>query len=197
MSEPKIKISEIASQLQSHLDLLSQLAREPYLAQVAELSSRIVSSYQDGGKLIIMGNGGSAADAQHVAAEMVARFRRERPAWPAIALNTNSSTLTAIGNDYAYDNVFSRQIEAFAESRDVVIGISTSGNSENVVRALRSAKDRGAWIAVLTGASGGRAGQIVDLCLAMPSEDTPRVQEAHITLLHIVCDLVEEALARE
>lgn len=195
MNDAMNSTAEISAQLRSHLDLVTMLLDEPHLNQVAELAGRLVDSYRRGGKLIIMGNGGSAADAQHVAAEMVARFRRERPAWPAIALNTNSSTLTAIGNDYRYRDVYARQVEAFAGPHDIVIGISTSGNSENVVDALQAAKERGAWCLAMTGAGGGRAGQVADLCLAMPSNDTPRVQEAHITLLHIVCDLVEAALA--
>jgi D-sedoheptulose 7-phosphate isomerase len=185
---------EILTQLQVHQSLLAAISAEPYLSQTADLSAHIIDSYRRGGKLILCGNGGSAADAQHVAAEMVSRFRRERQALPAIALNVNTSVLTAIGNDYAYDQVFTRQVEAFVCPEDVVIGISTSGNSANIVAALRTAKARGAWTVALTGAGGGLAGREADFCLAAPSKDTPRVQEAQITILHIVCDLVEAAL---
>ena len=135
-----------------------------------------------------------SAAAQHIAGAMVARFRRERPAWPALALTTNTSILTAIGNDYSYAEVFARQAEGLVSPGDVAIGISTSGNSTNVVAGLRAARSRGAWTVALTGAGGGLAGREADFCLAIPSKDTPRVQEAHITLLHIVCDLVEAAL---
>jgi D-sedoheptulose 7-phosphate isomerase len=185
---------EILKQLQTHQLLMAAIAAEPYPSQIADLAAHIIDSYRRGGKLILCGNGGSAADAQHVAAEMVSRFRRERQALPAIALTVNTSVLTAIGNDYAYDQVFTRQVEAFARPEDVVIGISTSGNSANVVAALRTAKARGAWTVAFTGAGGGLAGREADLCLAAPSKDTPRVQEAQITILHIVCDLVEMAL---
>jgi len=187
-------MDEIRSQLQAHQALLARLTEEPYPSLVQTLAARIIAAYREGGKLVIFGNGGSAADAQHVAAEMVSRFRRERPALPAIALTTNSSILTAIGNDYAYDRIFVRQVEAMVAPQDVVIGITTSGNSPNVVAALRAARERGAWTAALTGEGGGLAAQAADFCLAMPSRDTPRVQEAHITLLHIICDLVEAGL---
>ena len=185
---------EIMAQLAAHQALMAEVLAGPCVEQVAQLAERLVAAYRAGCKLIIMGNGGSAADAQHVAAEMVARFKRERPAWPALALNANTSTLTAIGNDYEYQDVFSRQVEAFAAAGDVVIGISTSGNSKNVVAALQAARARGAWTAALTGAGGGAAAQVAEMCLAIPSQDTPRVQEMHITLLHILCDLVEAAL---
>lgn len=185
---------ETLAQLRDHQELLEVLCAPPYPDHVAQLAARCVDAYRHGAKLVLFGNGGSAADAQHVAAEMVARFKRDRAAWPAIALTTNTSSLTAIGNDYAYDDVFLRQVEAFVTKGDIVIGISTSGNSTNVVSALEAARDRGAWTAAFTGAGGGRAGQIADLCLAMPSHDTPRVQEGHITLLHIFCDLVEATL---
>ncbi len=185
---------EIGRQLTEHQALIAAIMAEPYLSQVAELVERIVAAYHRGRKLILFGNGGSAADAQHVAGEMVARFRRERPAWPAIALTTNTSVLTAIGNDYAYADIFSRQVEAWAAAGDVAIGISTSGNSANVVAGLKAARMRGAYTVALTGAGGGLASQEADLCLAVPSKDTPRIQEAHITLLHIICDLVEAGL---
>lgn len=188
------QLAEINCQLADHQALLAALMAEPYLSQVAELVERIVAAYRQGHKLILFGNGGSAADAQHIAGEMVARFRRERPAWPAIALTANTSILTAIGNDYAYADVFARQIEAWATVGDVAIGLTTSGNSANVVAGLKAARARGAYAVALTGAGGGLAGQVADLCLAVPSKDTPRVQEAHITLLHIVCDLVEATL---
>ncbi|MBU4305004.1 MAG: D-sedoheptulose 7-phosphate isomerase [Candidatus Omnitrophica bacterium] len=154
----------------------------------------IIGAYQKGKKLLIFGNGGSAADAQHMAAELVGRFKKERRAFAAMALTTNTSILTALANDYNYEYVFERQVEAFAEKDDIVIGISTSGNAANVIAALKKARDIGAVTAALTGAKGIRLKELCEMCIMVPSEDTPRIQEAHITIIHIICKLVEDAL---
>ncbi len=162
--------------------------------EIAQAVAEIVCCFRDGGKVLICGNGGSAADAQHIAAEFVGRFRMERRALPAIALTTNTSILTAIGNDYEYDMVFSRQAEALVEPGDVFIGISTSGNAGSVVRAVEAARAKGAFAIGMTGRDGGKLAQCVDIALKVPSDDTPRIQETHITIAHIICELVESEM---
>ena len=147
-----------------------------------------------GGKILICGNGGSASDAQHFAAEIVGRFEKERRAFPAIALSTDTSILTAVGNDYGYDRVFCRQVEALVSQGDTVIGLSTSGNSPNVVEAMKTAREKGATTIALTGRDGGRLADVADIVLKVPSTRTPRIQEAHITIGHIVCMLVERRI---
>jgi D-sedoheptulose 7-phosphate isomerase len=162
--------------------------------RVAELCVRALNC---GAKLILFGNGGSAADAQHLAAELTGRYLRERRALPAIALTTNTSCLTAIGNDYSYDQVFSRQIEGLGKTGDIAIGISTSGNSKNVILALRVARKLGLTTIGMTGTTGGILSSEADYCLCIPSDQTPRIQEAHILLGHILCELIEESFADE
>jgi D-sedoheptulose 7-phosphate isomerase len=176
----------------------ARVAREleaSFAAGIEEAARRLVDAYRGGGRLLVMGNGGSAADAQHFAAEMVVRYKRERRALPAIALTTDTSILTAAANDYSYDEVFARQIEAHARPGDVVVGISTSGNSENVCRGLLAAKKLGAATIALGGGSGGRMKALADLALIAPSDETARIQEAHITIIHVLCDLVDRAFA--
>ncbi|MFY9269306.1 MAG: D-sedoheptulose 7-phosphate isomerase [Candidatus Manganitrophaceae bacterium] len=163
--------------------------------EIAEAAGLIVQSYRSDGKLILFGNGGSAADAQHIAAELVGRFERERKALPAIALTANTSTLTAIGNDYDYAKIFSRQVEAWVQPADLVIGISTSGNSPNVVEGITSAKAKGAKAIGLTGEKGGKLAPLVDLCLKVPSSNTARIQESHIMIGHLLCLLIEQQLS--
>ncbi|MBI2851735.1 MAG: D-sedoheptulose 7-phosphate isomerase [Chloroflexi bacterium] len=163
--------------------------------EIERMVELVVGTYRSGGKVIIFGNGGSAADAQHIAGELVGRFKLERRAFPAIALNSNTSIITALANDYGYETVFSRQIEALASEKDVVVGISTSGNSPNVINALKAARNKGATTIGLTGGDGGRMVEVCDLCLIVPSQSTPRIQEAHITIGHIICELVERELA--
>ncbi len=153
----------------------------------------IVSAFRSGHKVLLFGNGGSAADAQHIAAELAGKFAMDRDPLPALALTTNTSALTAIANDYEFSDVFARLVKAHAREGDIVIGISTSGNSENVVRGLKAAKAAKAYTIALCGA-GGKLRQLADLTLAVPSEATPRIQEAHITLGHILCELVEADL---
>jgi D-sedoheptulose 7-phosphate isomerase len=186
-------IAEIRSQLRDHCDVMVAIERE--LAPAIESAvSLLVQAFQDGKKLIVMGNGGSAADAQHLAAEIVGRFKLERRALPAIALSTDTSILTAVGNDYGFDRIFSRQVEAHAEAGDVVVGISTSGNSPNVQAALELATERGCRTVALLGKDGGTIKGVAELPLIIPSNDTPRIQEGHITIIHIVCDLLEKTL---
>ncbi|MBR2865841.1 MAG: D-sedoheptulose 7-phosphate isomerase [Elusimicrobiaceae bacterium] len=167
--------------------------KENLAGQVEELAAQIIKAFKNGNKVILMGNGGSAGDAQHIAAEFVGRFKKERKSFPALALNTNTSTITAVGNDYSYDVIFSRQIDGFAQPGDVVIGISTSGNSKNVHLALELAKERGCYTAALLGKDGGTIKDIADLPIIVKWPNTPRVQECHIFIGHSVCDLVDQA----
>ena len=186
-------LAEIKSQLKSHCEVMTALERE--LAPAIESAVAVlVEALRAGNKVLVMGNGGSAADAQHMVAEIVGRFKMERRALPAIAFTANTSILTAIGNDYGFDRVFSRQVEALAVAGDVVICISTSGNSPNVQLALEAAVEQGCRTVALLGKDGGAIGKLVELPLIVPSNDTPRIQEGHITIIHIVCDLVERAL---
>ena len=161
---------------------------------VLDAAAAIIASLRAGGKLLLFGNGGSAADAQHVAAEFVGRFQRERAAMAALALTTDTSVLTSIGNDYAFDRVFARQIEALGRKGDVAFGISTSGGSPNVVAALVAARALGLQTIALTGGDGGAAGRAAAIHVNVPSDATARVQEVHRTLLHVICDIVERAV---
>ena len=154
----------------------------------------LITAYRKGRKALFFGNGGSAADAQHLAAEFVGRYLLQRGSLPALALNANSSAVTAIANDYGYEQVFARQIEALAVPGDVAVAISTSGNSPSVIAAVQSARDSGLLTIALTGPSGGRLRSLVDVLIAVPSEETPRIQECHILLGHALCDAVEQAL---
>lgn len=186
-------LEEMYRQLDAHLQVIEQMKKtlaEPICACV----SLICSTFKKGGKIIVMGNGGSAADAQHFAAEMIGRFMLERKALPAIALTTDSSVLTSIGNDYGFESVFARQIEALAAPNDLVVGISTSGNASNVINAIRAAKAKGVTTVGLIGCEGGEMCGLVDLALTVPSLQTPRIQEAHTTIIHLLCDLVEREL---
>ncbi len=170
------------------------LADANLLSAVEKVANAIVNAYKQGKKVILFGNGGSAADAQHMAGEFVGRFYKERKPLPALALHANTSIVTAISNDYGYDAVFARQVEAHTVAGDVVVGISTSGNSSNVVTAIQKAKEMRAFTVGLTGAKESKLSHVADICLRVPSQDTPRIQEAHITLGHIICFLVEQTL---
>ncbi|MCL4499485.1 MAG: D-sedoheptulose 7-phosphate isomerase [Chloroflexi bacterium] len=181
------------AQLLESLKVKQALAEGDQLETMTEIARSILECYRAGGKVIFVGNGGSAADAQHLACELVGRFEMERSALPAVALNVNSSIVTAVGNDYGFDRVFARQIEAWAKPEDVVVFISTSGNSSNVVEAIEASKAIGAKTVGFTGRTGGRIRSMVDLCLQIPSDSTPRIQESHITAGHIICSLVERA----
>jgi D-sedoheptulose 7-phosphate isomerase len=161
---------------------------------IAAVGEELIEAYRAGRKLLIFGNGGSASDAQHIAAELVGRYYFDRRALPALALTVNASSLTAIGNDYSFDHVFARQVEAFGHAGDVAVGISTSGNSANVIEGVHAAKRMGLVTVGLTGAGGGRLKGEVDYCVAVPSADTPRIQEAHALIGHVWCEMVERAL---
>lgn len=173
---------------------LKKTVADTLSGDILEAANRIKSCLDKGGKLILMGNGGSAADSQHIAAELVGRFKKERRAMPAIALTVDTSSLTALGNDYGFDTIFERQVEALAHENDAVVGISTSGNSENVVRALKKANALGAETIGLVGNNGGKIKEVANLSLVVPSNDTARIQEVHITIGHIICELIEEDL---
>jgi len=173
---------------------LKRTVADTLSGDILEAATRIKSSLDKGGKLILMGNGGSAADCQHIAAELVGRFKKERRAIPAISLTVDTSSLTALGNDYGFDTIFERQVEAHARENDAVVGISTSGNSENVVRALKKANAIGAETIGLVGNNGGKIKEVANLSIVVPSNDTARIQEVHITIGHIICELIEEDL---
>src|SRR6266851_2545538 len=175
----------------------SMLGNRELISTAAKVSEILVHALKQGNKVLIFGNGGSAADAQHIAAELVGRFAFDRPALPALALSVNSSCVTAIGNDYGFDRVFSRQLEALARPGDIAIGISTSGNSANVLRAMSTAKEIGLKTIALTGNSGGKLRNNVDYCICVPSDETPRIQECHILIGHIISELVEREIFHE
>jgi D-sedoheptulose 7-phosphate isomerase len=173
------------------------LRDEGFTGEVLRMGHLLIDCYEAGNKLLVAGNGGSAADAQHIAAEFVSRFNFDRPGLPALALTTDTSILTAVGNDYGYDQLFRRQIEANACEGDVFMGISTSGNSPNVLLALEAAREKGVTTFGLTGRSGGKMRDLCDHCLCVPSTETPRIQEAHIMIGHTLCAMVELALFEE
>ncbi len=162
--------------------------------RIVEVVQLIAQAFRDGKKLLIFGNGGSATDASHIAAEFVNRFLMERPPLPAIALNTDPAVLTSISNDYGYEQIFSKQLAALGHEGDVVIAISTSGNSPNVIKALETAKKNGLKTVVLTGGTGGRMAKTADHTFIVPSKHTPHIQETHITLGHVICQMVDEEL---
>ena|SRR3989338_6311596 len=166
---------------------------ESQVNKIEELAKAMLETIKSGHKILLFGNGGSAADSIHIAAELVGRFRKERKALPAIALTANVSILTALGNDYSFEYIFERQIEAFGNKGDMAIGISTSGSSKNVVAGILKASKMGLKTAALTGSKIGELSKISDLCISVPSLNTPRIQEAHITIGHIVCELIEDA----
>ena len=167
------------------------------LSTIAKVSELLVNAFRQGGKVLLFGNGGSAADAQHIAAELVGRFAFDRPALPALTLSADSSCVTAIGNDYGFDQVFMRQLEALGRSGDVAIGISTSGNSLNVQNAMSAAKKIGLHTVALTGRTGGSLRNMVNHCICAPSDETPRIQECHILIGHIISELVERGIFHE
>lgn len=175
--------------LDAHLKVIEALRRElPVMQKIAE---KMTHALLEGRQIFWCGNGGSAADSQHLAAEFVGRFLRERRALPSIALTTNTSIITAIGNDYGYDLVFRRQVEAICRPGDVLVGISTSGNSKNVLEALQAAREMGVFTVAFTGATGGAMAKLADASLKIPSGETPRIQEGHILCGHMICDYVE------
>ncbi len=165
--------------------------------QIVEFFQRVIGCLRQGGKILFCGNGGSAADAQHLAAELIGRFGKGKPPLAAIALTTDTSVLTCLSNDYGFDDVFAKQVQALGKKGDVLVSISTSGKSENIVRAARCARELGLFTIALTGSGGGALAEVAELCLKVPSENSQRIQEAHITIGHIVLDLLEKKLASE
>ena len=187
----------IAQRFEEHLELVSAVQKDQaLLAKLAAAAELIRTALATGHKLLFCGNGGSAADAQHWSAEFVGRFQKERRGLPAIALTVDTSILTAVANDYGYERVFSRQVEALGQPGDVLIGVSTSGNSGNVVAAVELAKTRGLKTVSLTGCVGGKLAQLTDVCLAIPCKVTARVQEVHSLMGHILCELADEDFKR-
>jgi len=187
------QIERILSIWDEHLEIARRLPG--IAAHVSRAVDVICASLGNGGQLLIAGNGGSAADAQHIAAELTGRFLRERQPLRAIALHGNASALTAVANDYGYGHVFARELSAHARSGDVLLAISTSGNSPNILRAIEAARQKSVIVIGLTGDAGGNMRQLCDLCLCVPSKSTARIQEMHITIGHAICELVEEKLA--
>ena len=185
----------IIKRLKESGDMKNTIAEDPKLMSVIiKIAEIIIEAYKNGKKVILFGNGGSAADAQHITAELVGKYYLDRDPLPAVALTTNTSSLTAIGNGYSLDIVFTRQLKALGQKGDVVIGISTSGNSENVIQAFKVAREMGLITVGFTGKSGGKLRSVADHCLCIPSDDTPRIQEGHITIGHIICEIVEREL---
>ena len=181
-------------QLDEHIHVMN-LVRQ-LTDQVEEVGTQWYNTLTNGKKILLMGNGGSAADAQHIAAELVGRYMIERSGLAAIALTTDTSILTAVGNDYGYGAVFTRQVEALAQPEDIVVGYSTSGNSENVANAMGTAQKIGCKTIALTGRSGGLIAPIVDECICIPSDSTPRIQEAHAFIGHMLCSIVDQKISK-
>ena len=187
--------NKIQKIIESSQKTKSTLLSEENLALIGKIAETIISSLKKEGKVIIFGNGGSAADSQHMAAELVGRFKKERKGIPAIALTTNTSTISALSNDYGYDVIFKRQVEALGKAGDTAIGISTSGAAKNVIQAMALAKEMGLETIALTGKGGGELKGISKLALVVESADTARIQEAHILIIHILCELIEDSLS--
>ncbi len=184
--------NEIISSLENTIKVLEGVKEISPL--IKKVSNEIINAYKNNKKVVLFGNGGSAADAQHIAAEFVGKFYKDRKSLPALAFNTNTSVVTATANDYGYDLIFERQVSSLVNEKDIVIGLSTSGNSPNVVKGLSKAKEKGAITVGFTGQKENKIEKIVDYCLKIPSTDTPRIQEGHITVGHIICYLVEKQL---
>lgn len=192
MTKVKMK-SEIEKSLNESIGVKTEVLSNS-VETIARIATMAVDALRDGHSLYFMGNGGSAADAQHISGELVGRYKKDRKALPVLALTTDTSVLTAISNDFGYDYCFEKQIEAFARKDDVVFGLSTSGNATNVINALKLAGKIGAKTIGFTGRDGGMIKDIVDVCLMVPSSDTPRIQECHITIGHILCSIIENEL---
>ncbi|MBD3801171.1 MAG: D-sedoheptulose 7-phosphate isomerase [Campylobacterales bacterium] len=183
--------NEISASIETKQKILND---DALLNTIEAAATACVEAYRRGNKTLLAGNGGSAADAQHIAAELVGRYGFDRPSIPSLALTTDTSNLTAIGNDYGYDKVFSRQLEGMGVEGDIFFGISTSGNSQNIVNAFESAKAKGVTTVALVGRDGGKMGQMADIAIIVPSNVTPRIQESHILIGHIICDVIEKEL---
>jgi len=181
----------IAQHLKDSSDAKNRFAQNT--GEAERLASEIVRALRGGKKVVVFGNGGSAADAQHFAAELVGRFEKERPGLPALALTTDTSILTAVANDFSYDDVFARQVQALVQPGDIVVAISTSGNSASILRGAEQARKQKAWTAGLSGMTGGKLKAAVDCCICVPSQRTAHIQECHIALIHAICACVDEA----
>lgn len=181
----------ILDELNSHKETIEKTI-QLLVQDIEDVAQVLVSTLKNGNKILICGNGGSAADAQHISAELTGRYKTERLALPAIALTTDTSALTAIGNDYGYDRVFDRQTEALANSGDVLIGISTSGNSQNIINAFKVAKAKGCTCIALSGRNGGMMRECADYNIIIPSDNTPRIQEMHILIGHTLCQIIDD-----
>lgn len=184
----------IEKEFQGHLETIQKVI-ETMNTPLQEASALAVETLKNGNKILLFGNGGSAADAQHIAAELTGRYKTERRGLPGIALTTDTSALTAIGNDYGYDRVFDRQVESLASKGDLLIGISTSGNSANVINAFKVGQEIGCKIIGLTGRDGGAMNEYCDVNLIVPSNDTPRIQEMHILFGHTICQIIDNELS--
>lgn len=184
---------EIKNYIQESIAVKNRIIQEN-LNDIKQIVEKIRICLNDGNKILICGNGGSAADSQHFAAELIGRYKLERKSLPAIALTTDSSILTAIGNDYGYDHIFSKQVEGLGNSGDILIGISTSGNSKNILNAYAVAKNKGLSCISLIGKSGGDMNELSDYSFIVPSNNTPRIQEVHILIIHIICEIVENSM---
>lgn len=191
----KTKAITVKDQINDHYSLVKALLEnDKIIKQIESIVDKAVYAYKNGNKILIAGNGGSAADAQHIAGELVSRFYFDREGLPAIALTTDTSILTAIGNDYGYENLFSRQVQANGVKGDIFIGITTSGNSPNILKAFEMSAKKGIYTVCLTGVEGGKSKDFCDECICIPSSVTPRIQEMHILIGHIVCAMVEERI---
>jgi D-sedoheptulose 7-phosphate isomerase len=184
----------IEQSLKEHTDSINSISS--IIKQIEKLANKAISTLKNGNKILIMGNGGSAADSQHFATEIVVRYKKNRRALPAIALSTDTSILTAAGNDISFEMIFARQIEALAAKNDLVLGISTSGNSANIIKGLETAKKTGCVTACLTGNGGGDIACLTDLPVIIKSGNTPRVQECHIFIIHTICEMIEEEFCK-
>jgi D-sedoheptulose 7-phosphate isomerase len=188
----------IGAHLQQSLAALERATQDAALRATAnEIAAAIITALRSGNKLLIIGNGGSAADAQHIAAEIVGRYKQDRPGWAAIALTTDTSALTSIANDYGFEQVFARQIEGLGLRGDVLLALSTSGRSSNILAALRTARKRGLVTIGFTGSNGEALGALCDHLLVSPSDDTPVIQQIHLTIAHGICDEIEQTMMRE
>ena len=188
----------IIDRINKSIEMKKDILRDNNLVKKIDLTSQtIIKAYKSNRKVILFGNGGSVADAQHLAAELVNKFYFDRKSLPAIALTVNTSILTAIGNDYSFDQIFSKQLEGIGAEGDIAIGISTSGNSKNVIEGLKFAKEKKLYTIGFTGKNGGKLNNIVDICINVPSDDTPRIQEVHIMIGHIICEIVEKELFKK
>ena len=187
---------KIREEIRASVDVKQRMLNDPATVQIiSEAAACMADALKNGGKILVCGNGGSAADALHIAGEIVGRFRKERPAYAAVALNADPAVMTAVANDYGFEQVFARQVEGLMTDNDILLGLSTSGNSVNVIRAFEKAKEIGGKTVLLSGGSGGRLRETADIAIVVPSDVTAHIQEAHECVYHILCGLIEDALS--